>query len=133
MPTYTAWSGYAYENIALLHVDQIKASLGISGVFTQHSSWKTKATDTLPGVQIDLLIDRADKVIHLCEAKFTHDNLALTQEMAEQLRVKKMVFRQASKTKKAVFITLLTTFPAQRNKYYLQEVEAEVTMEALFY
>ncbi len=89
---------------------QIKPALGISGVYTKHSSWKFKGTDALPGAQIDMIIDRADQIIHLCEAKFTKENFALTNDYSARLRLKKSIFKQATQTKKAVFTTLLTTY-----------------------
>ncbi|HMQ46285.1 MAG TPA: ATP-binding protein [Saprospiraceae bacterium] len=131
--TYTAWSGYAFENICMLHIDQIKSALGISGVYTQHSAWKFKGNDTLPGAQIDMVIDRADQIIHICEAKFTKEPFALHQDYTHQLRLKKAIFKQATQTKKAVFTTLLTTYPALQNKYYLEEVDSEITMDHLFH
>lgn len=130
--TYTAWSGYAFENICMVHISQIKSALGISGVYTKHSSWKFKGNDVLPGAQIDMVIDRADQIIHLCEAKFTKENYALTQDYAVQLRLRKSIFKQATQTKKAVFTTLLTTYPALQNKYYLEEIDSEITMDKLF-
>ncbi len=129
---YAAWSGYAFENICLMHVNQIKSALGISGVYTRHGSWKFKGDDSLPGAQIDMIIDRADQIIHLFEAKFTKENYALSKEAAAQLRLRKTIFKQASQTKKAVFTTLLTTYPALQNKYYLEEIDSEITMEELF-
>jgi len=130
--TYKAWSGYAFENIAMIHIPQIKAALGISGVYTRHSSWTFKGDDTLPGAQIDMIIDRADQIIHLCEAKFTIGNYAITPACAEQLRLKKMIFKQATQTRKAVFTTLLTTYPALKNKHYVAEINNEITMDKLF-
>lgn len=130
--SYAAWSGYAFENICLMHTHQIKSALGIRGVFTKHSSWKFKGNDALPGTQIDMIIDRADQIIHLCEAKFTKENYALTNAYTEQLRLKKTIFKQATETKKAVFTTLLCTYPALKNKYYLEEIDSEVTMDKLF-
>ncbi|GAA4394786.1 ATP-binding protein [Nibrella viscosa] len=130
--TYTAWSGYAFENICMAHLNQIKAALGISGVYTQHSAWKFRGDDTLPGAQIDLIIDRADQIVHLCEAKFTRDNYAITNDYAARLRLKKSIFKQATQTKKALFTTLLTTYPALQNKYYLEEIDSEITMDKLF-
>jgi uncharacterized protein len=130
--TYSAWSGYAFENICMLHVGQIKSALGISGVFTQHSSWKFKGDDTLPGAQIDMIIDRADQIVHLCEAKFTKENFVINNTYAAQLRLKKTVFKEATHTKKAIFTTLLTTYPALKNKYYLEEIDNEITMDRLF-
>lgn len=130
--TYKAWSGYAFENICMMHTDQIKAALGIRGVFTQHSAWKFKGNDELIGAQIDMVIDRADQIIHVCEAKFTRENFALNNDYAAQLRLRKSIFKQATQTKKAVFTTLLTTYPALKNKYYLEEIDNEITMDKLF-
>ena len=129
---YTAWSGYAFETICMVHVNQIKSALGIRGVYTRSSSWKFRGNDALPGAQIDLIIDRADQTINLCEAKFTNGNFAITGQYAAQLRLKKTIFKQATETKKAVFTTLLTTYPALKNKYYLEEIDNEVTMDNLF-
>jgi len=131
-PSYTTWSGYAFENICLLHVDQIKAALGISGVFTQQSAWKFKGNDLMPGAQVDMVIDRADQIIHLCEAKFTRDHYAITHDYADKLRLRKSIFKQATRTKKAIFTTLLTTYPAIKNKHYLEDVDNEIPMEKLF-
>lgn len=130
--TYTAWSGYAFENICMQHIEQIKAALGISGIFSNTSSWKFKGNDALPGTQIDMLIDRADQVINLCEAKFTKDNFGITNSYSAQLKLKKSIFRQITQTKKAIFTTLITTYPAIQNKYYLEEIQNEVSMEKLF-
>jgi uncharacterized protein len=130
--TFTAWSGYAFENIFMQHVKQVKKALGISGIYSTSSSWHFKGNDTQPGCQIDMIIDRADQTINLCEAKFTKENFTITKNYAAQLRMKKLIFRQATKTKKAIFNTLLTTYPAIKNEYYLEEIDNEVTMDKLF-
>lgn len=130
--SFTAWSGYAFENICAMHLQQIKKALGIGSVFTVASSWQFAGNNVMPGAQIDMIIDRADGVINLCEAKFTLERFAITKNYAAQLRLKKSVFRQATQTRKAVFMTLLTTFPALQNQYYQSEVDNEITMESLF-
>ncbi|MDB5205484.1 MAG: ATPase [Flavisolibacter sp.] len=130
--SFTAWSGYAFENICMMHLQQIKKALGIGSVFTTASSWQFIGNDALPGAQIDMIIDRADGVINLCEAKFTLESFAITKSYAAQLRIKKSVFKQATQTKKAVFTTLLTTFPAFKNQYYQSEVDNEISMDSLF-
>jgi uncharacterized protein len=130
--TFVAWSGYAFENICMMHVNQIKKAMGISGVYTTTGSWLFKGNKEMPGAQIDMIIDRADQAINLCEAKFTKDNFVITKNYAAQLKLKKSVFRQATQTKKATFTTLLTTFPAIKNQYYLGEIDSEITMEKLF-
>ncbi|MBC7511349.1 MAG: AAA family ATPase [Ferruginibacter sp.] len=132
LASFTAWSGYAFENICMQHVSQIKKALGISGVYTTTSSWQFAGNDVLPGAQIDMIIDRADQTINLCEAKFTKETFAITKNYAAQLKMKKAIFKQATQTKKATFITLLTTFPALQNQYYLGEIDNEITMEKLF-
>lgn len=130
--SFTAWSGYAFENICMMHIDQVKKALGISGIYSTTSSWLFRGNDALPGAQVDMIIDRADQTINLCEAKFTKENFAITKSYAAQLRMKKSVFSQATQTKKTIFTTLLTTFPAIQNQYYLAEVDNEVTMDKLF-
>ena len=115
-----------------MHINQIKAALGISGVFTQHSSWKFKGDDVLPGAQIDMVIDRADNIIHICEAKFTKESFGINNSYAERLQLRKSIFKQATQTKKAVFTTLLTTYPAMKNMYYLGEIDNEISMDKLF-
>jgi uncharacterized protein len=116
----------------MMHVNQIKKAMGISGVYTTTGSWLFKGNKEMPGAQIDMIIDRADQAINLCEAKFTKDNFVITKNYAAQLKLKKSVFRQATQTKKATFTTLLTTFPAIKNQYYLGEIDSEITMEKLF-
>jgi len=129
---YTAWSGYAYENICLMHAAQIKKALGIASVQTQQSAWRFRGDDAYPGAQIDLVIDRADQCINLCEAKFTRENFAIDKAYAEKLRIKKAVFKYATGSKKALFTTLLTTYPTLKNQYYHEEITNEVTMDKLF-
>jgi uncharacterized protein len=130
--TYTAWSGYAYENICMMHISQIKNALGIGSVLTKQSSWKYRGDATYPGAQIDLVIDRTDQCINLCEAKFAKENFAIDKAYAEKLRIKKAVFKNGTNTKKALFTTLLSTYPAIRNQYYQEEIVNEVTMDRLF-
>lgn len=130
--TYTAWSGYAFENICMMHIYQIKSALGIRGVFTKHSSWKFTGNDELPGAQIDMIIDRADQIIHLCEAKFTKDTYSMDKSYSAQLKLRRTIFKHTTGTKKILFTTLLTTFPALKNNAYLEEIESEVTMDKLF-
>jgi len=94
--------------------------------------WSEKGDDTYPGAQIDLVIDRADQCINLCEAKFTKENFAIDKNFAEKLRIKKAVFKIATETKKALFTTILTTYPSLKNQYYQEEIANEVTMDKLF-
>ena len=130
--SYTAWSGYAYENVCMAHIDQILAALGIGGMHVAISSWRFRGDETLGGAQVDLLIDRKDGLIHLCEAKFTRKEFAISKDYISKLRHKRSAFEYATKTKKQVVTSLFTTYPAIQNKYYLEEVHSEVNMDSLF-
>jgi uncharacterized protein len=130
--TWITWSGYAFENICFHHIDNIKAALGIAGVHTNQYSFLAKATEENEGTQIDLLIDRQDNVISLCEVKFYNDDLILTKEDADNLRRKKSIFRHVTRTKKQIFIVLITTFGLMKNKHSLGLVDNALDMNALF-
>ena len=129
---WITWSGYAFENICFHHIDNIKAALGIAGVHTNQYSFLAKTTDEIEGTQIDLLIDRQDSVISLCEVKFYNDELVLTKEDADNLRRKKSIFRHVTGTKKQIFIVLITTFGLIKNKHSLGLVDNILDMNALF-
>ncbi len=129
---WKTWTAYAYENICLLHIDNIKASLGIAGVQTNQYSFMAKATDDYEGVQIDLLIDRHDNVINLCEIKFYNEEMILTKVDAENIRKKKSIFKFISKTKKQVFVTLITTFGMHQSKNTLGLIDNVLAADALF-
>lgn len=130
--TWKTWTGYAFENICLLHINNIKSSLGIAGVQTSQYAFLAKATDDYEGVQIDLLIDRSDNVINLCEIKFYNEAMIITKADAENIRKKKSIFKFITKTKKQVFVTLITTFGMHQNKNTLGLIDNVLTADALF-
>jgi hypothetical protein len=130
--TWITWSGYAFENICFRHIDNIKSALSIGGVHSNQYSFLAKATEDREGTQIDLLIDRKDNVISLCEAKFYNDEWALKKADADNLRRKKSIFRYVTGTKKQIFIVLITTFGLLKNKHSLGLVDNILDMNALF-
>ena len=81
-----AWSGYAYENVCLKHLANIKKALGISRIYTQASSFFPKGTDEERGTQIDLVLDRNDQIINLFEIKFYNSMFSLTEADAKAIR-----------------------------------------------
>lgn len=133
-PKWRAWSGFAFESVCMKHIGQIKHGLGISGVITNVSSWKYRASPDLQdeGTQVDLLIDRADACINLCEIKFSESEFAIDKNYAKRLQLRRDTFRRVTKTKKAVLITFLTTNGIRNNPYALEVVDSSLTMEALF-
>jgi hypothetical protein len=85
---WKSWSGYAFENICLLHLPAIRKKLGIQGVYTETSGYIIKGGKNTDGVQIDFLIDWADRIIHLCEVKFYDAPFIITKEYAAKLRLR---------------------------------------------
>lgn len=127
---WRAWSGYAFEYICFYHIDLIKKALGISGIYSEVSAWRGRTATK--GAQIDLLIDRRDRVINICEIKFSEDTFSITKSYADNLRNKVATFRQATGTKKSLFLTFITTFGLTKNKYAMSLVQNDLTMEDLF-
>lgn len=130
--SWKSWSGYAFENVCLQHIDKIKAALGISGVHTRHFSFLAKATAEHEGTQIDLLIDRMDNAISLCEVKFYNDQYSLSKADADKLREKRRIFRKITKTRKQLFIVLITTFGLTSDQHSLGLVDNALNMDDLF-
>ena len=129
-PEIRAWSGYAFEQVCLAHLPQIKKALGIESVQTQSSAWL--GSDGTKKAQIDLIIDRRDQVINLCEMKFSIKPYTIDKEQSENLRNKMAVFQDASKTKKALWLTFITTFGLTPNTYSQSLVHQSLTIDALF-
>jgi hypothetical protein len=99
----------------LNHIDQIKAALGISGIETNVFAWRSSKSDEV--AQIDLIIDRKDGLINLCEMKYTNNEYSLEQEEYEKLQKRLTVFQKESGTKKAIHITLVSGNGFKQNKY----------------
>ncbi len=129
-PKWRAWSGYAFEQICRYHTSGIKKHLGISGVYTEVSTWRGKTSEG--GAQIDLIFDRNDRVINICEIKFSESEFTITKPYAEKLQKKLRTFKAETKTKKTLFLTMITTFGVKENKYAIQYVKDAINMEALF-
>lgn len=130
-PSWKSWSGIAFECICLKHTEQIKKHLGIAGVITTESVWRF-VEKNVPGAQIDLLMDRTDHTINVFEMKYSDSEFVITNSYATELRRKKEVFKRETKTKKTVFVTMLTTFGVQLNQYFHGYANNQLTMDALF-
>ena len=128
-PLHNSWAGYSFEMLCLYHLKQIKTALGISGVQTSASSWKDYESEN--GAQIDLILDRKDQIINLCEMKFATDEYEITKNYDTQLRQKKSVFAAKTKTRKAIHITMVTTYGLKQNMYS-NSIQSEVVLEDLF-
>lgn len=129
-PEIRAWSGYAFEQVCLCHLRQIKHALGIAGVQTQASAWSGGHENEK--AQIDLVIDRRDQVINLCEMKFSIKPFSIDKDYADNLRKKIGVFKSTTKTPKATWLTFITTFGLTPNTHAQSLVHQSLTMDALF-
>ncbi len=129
-PQYRAWSGYAFEQVCLAHTPEIKRALGISGIQTHTSAWLS--SDKNQKAQIDLVIDRRDHVINLCEMKFSLKPFTIDKKYAEELASKVEVFRTQNNTTKALFLTMITTFGVVPNTYSNKMVQQNLTMDIFF-
>ena len=129
---WRTWSGYAFESLCRRHVSQMKGALGIAGVQTEQSTWSHVGKGKESGAQVDLLIDRRDDCIHLCEMKFAHGEFVIDKRYAERLRERKETFRRVTGTRKTLFLTLVTTFGVKENPHALELVQSELTLDDLF-
>jgi predicted AAA+ superfamily ATPase len=130
-PRHNAWAGLAFEQTCVAHLPQIKRALGISGVATRQSGWRITRTTDHPGAQIDLVIDRADGVVNLCEMKYTTGDFALTSASARALREQRELFRAETMTKSALHLTLVTPYGLIRNEWF-DTFQQVLTAEDLF-
>ena len=128
-----AWEGLAFERVCFAHINQIKQALGIAGVSTQLYSWRVLGDSVYgDGAQIDMVIDRADQIVNLCEMKFSTKEYAITKVDDDNLRNKAGRFSETQKSPhKAVHLTLITPFGVKPNMYQYS-VQNVITAEDLF-
>lgn len=134
-PARRVWAGLTFEQVCKDHIRQIKEKLGISGVLTEESAWFFRSTNTddpsETGAQIDLLIERRDRVIHICEIKFSLSPYVIDKEYSEKLRRKIDTFRLETNCRHALQLTMITTYGIKKNKYS-SLVQGNIVMDDLF-
>ncbi len=129
---YKTWAGFAFESVCIKHIHQIKQALGIGGIYSTESSFYSKGSADEEGFQIDMLIDRSDNAINLCEMKFYATEYELTKKEAEKLHKRRELFRTKTQTKKYLINVLVTTFGLKTNEYSASAVDKSLKMDALF-
>jgi hypothetical protein len=128
---YNNSCGLAFERVCLLHSRQIKAKLGISGIISSEYAWSAEREEGKRGAQIDLLIDRNDGVINLCEMKYSKSPFRIDANFEANLLNKRTRFIDATHTKKAVHLTMVCSQGLERNSY-ADEIQSLVTGGDLF-
>lgn len=132
-PKYNTWCGLAFERTCLWHVDQIKKKLGISGILTNEYAWRClpDVSAARSGAQIDLLIDRSDGIIDICEMKYSKNPYTITADYASQLARKQNVFQTVTGTKKAIHYIMVTTDGLTKNEHW-GDLQAEIQLDDLY-
>ncbi len=131
-----SWTGYAFEQVCLHHIEQIKEKLGISGILSDVYAWSEKSFVDADGTnwnggQIDLIIDRSDNVMNLCEMKYSNSEYAISGEYAAKIRERESLFEKQTKTKKALRCTFITTYGVKTN-HNSEIVDNQIKVEDLF-
>lgn len=132
-PKVNNWMGLSFERVCMMHTDQIKQKLGISGVLTDINSWYCKPDPDkgVFGAQIDMLIARKDQVINLCEMKYSGSEYTITEKVERGIRNKIHDLMLLTGTKYAIHPTLITTYGLVPNSYS-ECVQSVVTLGDLF-
>ena len=126
------WSGLSFENICMYHAKNIVKTLGINGMNYSISSWQHKGNEEMKGAQIDMIIDRADKAINICEIKFNEHPFIVTKSYANDIRLKMAAFNHFTKNKKTLFCTFITAGSVVANAEAKALIQKEITLDDLF-
>lgn len=128
-PQLNAWRGITFEMLCQCHVNRIKEALGIGDVATRICSWRGEYNDRK--VQIDLLIDRNDDTINMCEMKFSRLPFVIDKQYSENLLRKMEIFLQETGTRKNLLLTMVTASGLKPNSYS-SVIQRQVTLDQLF-
>ena len=128
-PKVKTWYGLAFERICQAHMLQIKQALGISSVKTEYYSWRSKSLKE--GAQIDIIIDRADNTINLCEVKYSDHEYSLDKDEFFKICHRQEAFEQETATNSTIIPTMITTFGLNQGQYS-DQIVVQLTMDDLF-
>jgi uncharacterized protein len=133
LPSRRAWSGLAFERVCLQHIEQVKTALGAKNVLSDVSAFSVRSDREkgIEGSQIDLVIERRDRLIDLCEMKFASEEFVIDKEYDQILRRKRSDFKRATKTRFAVCTVMVTPYGLFDNAYS-KNVTASLTSDDLF-
>lgn len=127
------WEGFSFEQLCLRHLPQIKQGLGISGIATESSAWRyiPQPDSDGKGAQIDLVIKRVDKMVHLCEMKFSEHPYTITKEYEEKLKSRRLLFMEVTGEARGVVLTMITP-NGLKNSMHSSLIHSEITVKDLF-
>ena len=130
-PTINTWMGLAFGRICLTHVPQIMQALRIGGIKSEYYSWRGTDPETQQQAQIDLVIERADRMINLCEAKYSEKPYSLDKEEYVKYTDRLNLFKQHTGFSGGIIPTFITANGLQRNAYS-EHIIAQLKMDDLF-
>lgn len=128
-PAVNTWMGLAYEHICMAHVPQLKRALRIDGISTLCYSWRSR--ESVPSVQIDIIIERADGIVNVCEVKYSQGEYVLDKEEYDRIIRRKDTFIRETGLRHAPWTTLITTEGIARGKY-ADMIQSSITLDSLF-
>lgn len=132
-PRFYSWAGISFEILAMAHIEQIKKKLGISGVASSVYSWRSRNAEAeeARAAQIDMIIERGDNTVNLCEMKFSETEFAIVKDYDKVLRNKITRFVEETKTRKSVQLTFITTYGLKPNTF-AGTVQNDACLDDLF-
>lgn len=128
-PEVNTWMGLAYERVCMAHIPQIKRALRIDGISTLTYSWRSKTSR--PAAQIDIIIERADKIVNVCEVKYCQDQYELDKEEYEKINRRRNTFVKETGLRHASWLTMVTTEGLTKGMYS-EMIQNQVTLDDLF-
>lgn len=134
-PSWYSWAGYAFENVCHKHIDRVIQSLGLSGISCFVNHWKHQASPSKPdedGAEIDLLLDREDGAITLCEIKYTTEPFVVDKAVAKTFMRKLDAFSEQTKTKKQLFLIIISAEGVKDNLWSKELVSGVVSLNDFF-
>lgn len=128
-PELNTWLGLAYERVCMAHIAQIKSALGIDGISTMHYAWRSKSSN--PGAQIDIVIERADMIVNLCEVKYSSLPYEMKNTEYEKIRNRMSAFQAETGMRHTPWLVMITTEGVKHNAYS-SIIQGEITQDDLF-
>lgn len=128
-PPINTWMGLTYERICMAHVQQIKHALRIDAISTLNYSWRSK--NSQPAAQIDIILERADRIVNICEVKYSLDEYELDKDEYERICKRKNAFIQETGLRHTPWLTLITTEGVAHGKYS-EMIQSQVRLDDLF-
>ena len=127
-PVLNTWQGLAFEHVCMVHINQIRHALGLDRIAVEYYSWRNSK---VPRAQVDMIIERADRLINLCEIKYTQSEYTITSDEDLKVRNRTAVFVRETKTRSGILPTWITPYGLSPNEFS-SNVQYQVTMDDLF-